>query len=107
MLLNRVQLFWYSLKGCGINMNISIYLKGNIKEAVIDIPQKLHNSLIGAKGKFIRSVMEECGGVMIRFPQEGSKSDKVIIRGPAADVENAKQQLMNLADERVRHIWHE
>jgi len=80
---------------------------GNIKEAVIDIPQKLHNSLIGAKGKFIRSVMEECGGVMIRFPQEGSKSDKVIIRGPAADVENAKQQLMNLADERKENSYTE
>lgn len=80
---------------------------GNIKEASIDIPQKLHNSLIGAKGKFIRSVMEECGGVMIRFPSEGSKSDKVIIRGPAADVENAKQTLMDLANEKKENSYSE
>ncbi|XP_055863477.1 vigilin-like [Biomphalaria glabrata] len=73
---------------------------GNIKEIIIDIPNKLHNSLIGTKGRFIRSIMEDCGGVMIRFPQEGTKSDKVVIRGPSADVENAKQQLLELANER-------
>lgn len=80
--------------------------QGNIKEVTIDIPNKLHNSLIGTKGKFIRSIMEECGGVMIRFPQEGTKSDKVVIRGPSADVENAKQQLLELANERVRDLKH-
>jgi predicted PilT family ATPase len=80
---------------------------GNIKEAIIEIPQNLHNSLIGAKGKFIRSVMEECGGVMIRFPQEGANSDKVTIRGPAADVENAKQQLLDLANERKENAFTE
>ncbi|XP_005104751.1 vigilin [Aplysia californica] len=80
---------------------------GNIKEAIIEIPQKLHNSLIGTKGRFIRSVMEDCGGVMIRFPQEGSKSDKVVIRGPSADVENAKQQLMELANEKKENAYTE
>jgi len=80
---------------------------GNIKEISIDIPQKLHNSLIGAKGKFIRSVMEECGGVMIRFPQEGSKSDKVIIRGPVDDVESARKQLLELADDRKENSYTE
>ena len=45
--------------------------------------------------------MEECGGVMIRFPQEGSNSDKVTIRGPETDVANAKKQLLELANERV------
>ncbi|XP_059138756.1 vigilin-like [Physella acuta] len=73
---------------------------GNIKEVTIDIPNKLHNSLIGTKGKFIRAISEENGGVMIRFPQEGTKSDKVVIRGPSADVENAKQQLLELVNER-------
>lgn len=78
---------------------------GDIKEAIVEIPQRLHNSLIGAKGKFIRSVMEECGGVIIRFPQEGSKSDKVVIRGPSGDVENAKQQLMELAMEKKENSF--
>lgn len=73
---------------------------GNIKELVIEIPNRLHNSLIGAKGRFIRAISDECGGVMIRFPQEGSKSDRVVIRGPSVDVENAKTQLLELTNER-------
>jgi predicted PilT family ATPase len=72
----------------------------NIKEVNIDIPHKFHNSIIGAKGRLIRSIMDECGGVIIRFPPEGSTSDKVIIRGPTDDVEKARKQLLELAHER-------
>jgi len=45
--------------------------------------------------------MEECGGVIIRFPAEGSSSDKVTIRGPAEDVDKAKKQLIELANQIV------
>ncbi|KAK3104810.1 hypothetical protein FSP39_010756 [Pinctada imbricata] len=72
----------------------------NIKEVSLDIPHKLHNSIIGAKGRLIRSIMEECGDVIIRFPPEGTTQDKVIIRGPKNDVENAKRQLLELANEK-------
>uniref|UniRef100_A0AAQ5XJ92 Vigilin n=1 Tax=Amphiprion ocellaris TaxID=80972 RepID=A0AAQ5XJ92_AMPOC len=54
----------------------------NIKETEVTIPAKLHNSLIGSKGCLVRSIMEDCGGVHIHFPSEGSGSDKVTIRGP-------------------------
>ena len=67
----------------------------------MSIPSKLHNSLIGSKGRFVRSIMEECGGVHIHFPTEGSGVDKVTIRGPAEEVEKAKQQLLALAEEKV------
>lgn len=77
----------------------------NIKEATIDIPHKFHNSIIGAKGRLIRAIMEECGGVIIRFPPEGSTSDKVTIRGPKADVENAKKQLIELTDEKQKQSF--
>lgn len=70
----------------------------------MSIPSKLHNSLIGAKGRFIRSIMEECGGVHIHFPTEGSGSDTVTIRGPAQDVEKAKKQLLHLAEEKVSFV---
>lgn len=66
------------------------------------IPAKLHNSLIGSKGCLVRSVMEECGGVHIHFPAEGSGVDRVTIRGPAGEVERAKKQLLQLAEEKVR-----
>uniref|UniRef100_UPI003AAF5B2C vigilin n=1 Tax=Centroberyx gerrardi TaxID=166262 RepID=UPI003AAF5B2C len=72
----------------------------NIKETEVAIPAKLHNSLIGSKGCLVRSIMEECGGVHIHFPSEGSGSDKVTIRGPVGEVERAKRQLLQLAEEK-------
>nr|CAI5828480.1 unnamed protein product [Callosobruchus analis] len=66
----------------------------------ITIPPKFYNSLIGAKGKLIRSVSEDCGGVTIKFPSTDSKSDKITISGPQEDVDKAKQQLLDLANER-------
>ncbi|XP_055486989.1 vigilin-like, partial [Leucoraja erinacea] len=72
----------------------------NIKEVDVSIPAKLHNSLIGAKGRLVRALMEECGGVHIHFPSEGSGSDKVTIRGPVEEVEKAKRQLLQLAEEK-------
>ncbi|XP_030647184.1 high density lipoprotein binding protein a isoform X2 [Chanos chanos] len=72
----------------------------NITELEVSIPSKLHNSLIGSKGRFVRSIMEECGGVHIHFPTEGSGIDAVTIRGPAEEVEKAKKQLLSLAEEK-------
>jgi len=66
----------------------------------IVIPPKHYNSLIGAGGKLIHAIMEECGGVTIKFPPAESNSDKVTIRGPKEDVEKAKQQLLELSTER-------
>ncbi|XP_033821571.1 high density lipoprotein binding protein a isoform X1 [Periophthalmus magnuspinnatus] len=72
----------------------------NIAEIEVSIPSKLHISLIGSKGRLVRSIMEECGGVHIHFPTEGSGIDKVTIRGPVEEVEKAKQQLLALAEEK-------
>ncbi|CAL1590915.1 unnamed protein product [Knipowitschia caucasica] len=72
----------------------------NIKEAEVTIPARLHNSLIGSKGCLVRSIMEDCGGVHIHFPSESSGSDKVTIRGPVGEVEKAKKQLLQLAEEK-------
>ncbi|XP_060007596.1 vigilin isoform X2 [Lagenorhynchus albirostris] len=76
----------------------------NIAEVEVSIPAKLHNSLIGTKGRLIRSIMEECGGVHIHFPVEGSGSDTVIIRGPSSDVEKARKQLLHLAEEKEAQV---
>lgn len=72
----------------------------NIITEEITIDPKFYNSLIGAKGKLIHSIMEDCGGVTIKFPSTDSKSDKVVIRGPKEDVDRARQQLLDLANER-------
>ncbi|XP_055648372.1 vigilin-like [Falco peregrinus] len=68
----------------------------NSTEVEVSLPSKLHNSLIGAKGRFVCSIVEECGGVHIYFPTKGSGSDTVTIRGPAQGVEKAKKQLLHL-----------
>lgn len=49
----------------------------NIVSEEVSIPPKMYNSLIGAGGKLIRSITEECGGVSIKFPSADSNSDKV------------------------------
>lgn len=72
----------------------------NIVTEELVIPAKHHISLIGAGGMLINSIMEECGGVSIKFPSSDSKSDKVVVRGPKDDVERAKQQLLELASEK-------
>lgn len=66
----------------------------------ITIPPKYYNSIIGTGGKLISSIMEECGGVSIKFPTSDSKSDKVTIRGQKEDVEKAKLQLLELSSKR-------
>lgn len=49
----------------------------NIVTDELSIPPKFYKSLIGAGGKLISSIMEDCGGVNIKFPATDSKSDKV------------------------------
>ncbi|XP_069948284.1 vigilin isoform X2 [Cherax quadricarinatus] len=72
----------------------------SIVEVDIIIPAKFHNSMIGAGGKLIQSVSEECGGVSIKFPPPEKTSDKVTIRGPKEDVHKAKQMLVDLSNEK-------
>ncbi|XP_026329102.1 vigilin isoform X2 [Hyposmocoma kahamanoa] len=74
--------------------------KANVVTEEVTIAPKYYNSLIGAGGKLIHSIMEECGGVLIKFPPADSDSDKVVIKGPIEDVEKAKQQLLAHANER-------
>lgn len=80
-------------------LKIQSELADVVTEEIV-IPPKYYNSIIGAGGKLISSVMEDCGGVSIKFPNAESKSDKVTIRGPKEDVEKAKVQLLDLSTER-------
>ena len=67
----------------------------------LDIPQKFHIAIIGRKGKLLAQIQEECGGVAIKFPAAKTQSNKVVIRGPAEESERAKQQILELANERA------
>jgi len=70
----------------------------------LKIPQKIHTSLIGSKGRLIKSVMDECGDVHIHFPAEGTNSDVVVIRGVKEDVEKAKKQLLEMASDSEKQL---
>jgi len=72
----------------------------NITSKEIKIPAKIHNTMIGAGGKLIQSIMNDCGGVAIKFPEPNSGSDCVTVRGPKEDVEKALTLLKELSEEK-------
>ena len=72
----------------------------NIVTSEILIPAMVDNTVTGAGGKLIQSMMAECGGVEIKFPESGSGSDKVTVRGLVEDVEKAVKLLSELSDEK-------
>lgn len=71
-----------------------------IHEEEVKIDPKLHNNLIGSKGRIIRSLIEESGDVQIKFPSSDRPSDNVVIRGIKEDVLKAKDKLLALAHEK-------
>ena len=70
-------------------------------DSMLPIPHRLHNAIIGPKGKLVRMVMDECGGVRITFPPTDAKADDIKLHGPKDDVEKASRMLQELADEQV------
>ena len=71
-------------------------------DETVQIPHRLHNAIIGPKGRLVRSVMEECGGVRIQFPSASeSKTDDIKLHGPKEDVAKARAMLLELAGEQV------
>jgi len=72
----------------------------NITSQEIKIPSKIHNTMIGAGGKLIQSIMNDCGGVAIKFPEPNSGSDVVTVRGPKEDVEKAVKLLKEMSEEK-------
>lgn len=72
----------------------------NFSEVEISIPSNLHESLTDSKDCLIGSIMEECRKIHIHFPKDNSGLQRVIIRGPAQNVERAKKKLLQLAEEK-------
>ena len=66
----------------------------------IKIPAKIHKTMIGARGKLIQSIINDCGEVQIKFPESNSGSDAVILCGPTDDVEKAIKLLREMSKEK-------
>ncbi|XP_074592950.1 vigilin-like [Brevipalpus obovatus] len=75
------------------------------KQYDVLIPAKFHNILIGAKGRQIKAIKEECPGADILFPSENSGSEKVSIIGPQDVALKAKQMLIELKNERQENSF--
>lgn len=65
----------------------------------VDIDPRVHRRLIGLRGKNIKRIMEEYK-VDIRFPKHGDDSI-VVIAGEEDNVLDAKDHLLNIAEEYV------
>ena len=77
-------------------------LQGSLKDmssTEIMVPSRIHNYMLGAKGRNIKQIVADCGDVVINFPPEGSKSDRVQICGPKASVAKAKELLVNMSND--------
>lgn len=70
-----------------------------VSEVEISVPPSLHKALSDSKESLISSIMEECGKVYIHFPSSKLGLQKVIVRGPAKNVERARNKLLQLAEE--------
>merc|ERR1719273_17005 len=68
----------------------------NEREKDLIIEARFHRQLIGPKGENIQKIREEFDAVQISFPDLGSKSDIVKLRGPHDDVEKCGKQLTKL-----------
>merc|ERR1719445_364352 len=73
----------------------------NIVAKEIMIPAKIHNTVVGVGGKLIQSIMSECGGVSINFPENGFGSDKVTVCGP---VDGGESSVKLLAKHKTREL---
>lgn len=79
----------------------------DVMEVDVMIPSKFHNALIGAGGKVIQSISDDCGGVHIKFPDSKSKSDRVTLMGPKDMVEKARTILLELSKDKEAHGYTE
>ena len=64
-----------------------------------------HRQLIGPKGENIQKIREEFDAVQISFPDLGSKSDIVKLRGPRDDVEKCGRQLTKMYKELLENNY--
>ena len=80
---------------------ISVYFKDNIVESEMNVDMKHHQHFVATRGKILRNIADEFGGVTISFPRSGVKSEKVVIKGSKDCVEAAKKKIANIVDDLV------
>jgi predicted PilT family ATPase len=93
-------------KSCASARQAIIDITGDLDSFVkvsIEIDQRVHARLIGARGKAIRKIMDEFK-VSITFPRDETTPNTVLISGAEANVEKCQEELLNLAEEYMQDI---
>lgn len=67
-----------------------------VVEEVVSIDPKYHKHFVGGRGRIIKQISDELGGVLISFPRPNSKDsvDKVALKGSKESVQLAKQRIL-------------
>jgi len=68
----------------------------NEKEKDLIIESRFHRQLIGPKGENIQKIRDDFASVQISFPDLGSNSDIVKLRGPKDDVDKCTKYLTKM-----------
>jgi len=77
----------------------------NERSKDVMIEHRFHRNIIGQKGENIKSIRERFPEVNINFPDAGSKSDAVNLRGPKNDIEKCYRYLKQLGDDMVEKSY--
>lgn len=78
-------------------------LSDDPSRVVLSIDNRVHSRLIGRGGVNIKKIMEDFD-VEIRFPRSGDEDDAVTVSGLEANVSDAKDHLLNLAEEYLQDV---
>ena len=74
-------------------------------EAEINVDPKYHRHFVARRGQVLREIADEYGGVTVSFPRNGSKSERVTIKGAKDCVEGAKKRILEIVEDLVRKAW--
>ena len=76
--------------------------ESSIAEVEVRVKPKYHNHFVAHRGQVLREIDEEFGGVTVSFPPQGSKSDRVTIKGAKDCLEGAKKRILKIVEDLVR-----
>lgn len=67
-----------------------------VVEEVVSVDPKYHKHFVGGRGRIIKQISDEFGGILISFPRPNSRDsvDKVTLKGSKERVELAKQRIV-------------
>jgi hypothetical protein len=78
-----------------------------LNEAVeihVSVDPKYHKHFVSRGAEIIKKIQEQNGGVVISFPRQETKDDKVTIKGSKQCAESAKQRIEEIVDDLVSQI---